>query len=752
MQCDQESVQKEGTEQDSQTNGRANALGSNKAEEDLKADDGELKPKAFDNGALSQAECLKFRDNLFEVIEELRIRRVTDTENEERISQLVKEKHQLERAREEEDGATAELEKKHGQEITDLHKQYKERIQQAEDSKNKSVLDLETSEREIKALKEEVQTLHMCKYSLEQKVKEQERQLKLQACAKDSHLSQMTEMEQKCSSLFLQCRQLTETQDRLEKSVKEAIRINKKLNSVNNHQTCLIKMHDAALEAQKKEVQVLKVQVHCKLNNSDVTSSDEHNSLHLVQQELTIQQDLSKQLQAQLEEIRKEKTEAVSSLQECQSLVDRHVETCSLLKQKLEVVELELQNLKTEHEGLKTSFDKQAQELQNLKDVHKDAFEKWGKEEASLQRRLKTLQEDYENLEKAHNNLEELNTSWAKKNIKMTEEINSLTNNKMLAIKDSQAETASVYSQTELSSTDSSTQTDQQEEDSVSKTNKPNHSLPTVTSLAPMELDDCSESIDTPHDSSLAQDKPSEGQKKENKLHKNVENVTEVQTSMEIDLTNEPDCCKEIPIGDNTQRPDSEPSKGSSPPQMVQTTSGYQKADPAEAKKSAKPPHGSKLNEEFERIDKVFQEAQEKKSSGSDITTTCPQNSTSHKDKGSSSDKDQSSSTAVPLVVPSDVRGAELPSNSSADAVGNNGQPISQMNNGEATGQYQYKFVSLQEAVPALQQHQEKHDKLQTSGAAQSSKKKGGSEGQQEQTDRNEWEELAKSFEVQPNI
>ncbi|CAH1267580.1 coiled-coil domain-containing protein 73-like [Branchiostoma lanceolatum] len=743
MQCGPQDVQKEGLEDGSpaiECNDH-DTKASNKAEQgNLNADGSEIQPKAFDNGALRQAECLKFRDNLFEVIEELRIRRVTDAENEERISQLVKEKHQLERTREEEAGATSELEKKHAQEITDLHRQYKEQIQQAEDNKNKSVLDLETSEREIKALKEEVQTLHMCKYSLEQKVKEQERQLKLQACAKDSHLSQMTEMEQKCSSLFMQCRQLTETHDRLEKSVKEAIRINKKLNSVNNHQTCLLKRNNTALEAQKKEIQLLKVQGHCKLNNSDVTSSVDHNSLYLLQQELNIQQDLSKQLQLQLEEIRKEKTEAVSSLQECQGLVDRHVETCSLLKQKLEVVELELQNLKTEHEGLKKSFDKQAQELHNLKDVHKDAFEKWGKEEASLQSRLKTLQEDYENLEKAHNNLEELNTSWAKKNIKMTEEIKSLTNNKMLATKDSQAETASAYTQTEMSSTDSSTQTDLQQEGSVNKTDKPKSSssgqtLPTITSIAPMELNDCSEPMDTCH---------SKGHDKEDKKphkHTNIGNITEALPCMEIDLTDEH-------VGNNTHSPVWEPNKASSLPQIIET-SACEKTNSPEAKECTKQLQGSKLNEEFERIDKVFQEAQEETSSGNDSTTaSCPQAGTGH--KGSSLNKDHRSSTV--MVASSDVKGAEMPSNNSADGVTDNRQekaPVSQLNSGEATGQYQYKFVSLQEALPAVQLHQEKHGKLQALGAVESSQKKGGSETQQEQTGMNEWEELAKSF--QPN-
>eukprot|EP00058_Branchiostoma_floridae_P012681 XP_002598169.1 hypothetical protein BRAFLDRAFT_82967 [Branchiostoma floridae] len=730
MMLDQENVQKGVIEHDSPKN----SCDVGVDEGDPKAEDGELQPKAFDNGALSQADCLKFRDNLFEVIEELRIRRVTDAENEERINQLVKEKHQLERTREEEAGATAESEKKHSQEITDLHRQYKEQIQQAEDSKKKSDLDLETSEREMKALKEEVQTLHMCKYSLEQKVKEQERQLKLQACAKDSHLSQVTEMEQKCSSLFLQCRQLTETHDRLEKSVKEAIRINKKLNSVSNHQTCLLKISDTALEAQKKEVQLLKVQGHCRQNNSDVTSSDELNSLHMLQQELSTQQDLSKQLQLQLEEIRKEKTEAVSSLQECQGLVDRHVETCSLLKQKLVVVELELQNLKTDYEGLKKSFDKQAQELQNIKDVHKDAFEKWGKEEASLQSRLKTLQEDYENLEKAHNNLEELNTSWAKKNIKMTEEINSLTNIKTLATKYIQAETASVYSQTEFSSTDSYAQTDQQQDCFVSKTDKPkniesNHTLPIVTSIAPMELDDGSESMDT----SLAQDKPSEGQR-EDKKHVGNSNA---QPCMETDLTDEENCKEELPADSDKHRPVLESDKGSSPPRMRQTsTSTCQKTDHLEAKKSTKPTQGSKLNEEFERIDKVFQEAQD-----GDSATSCPQNGTIQ--KGSSVDKDQSSSTVAPVVVPSDVSGAELPSNSSAGGVADNCQPTSQGNNGEIAGQYRYKFVSLQEAVPVVQ-------KPQSSGAVQLSQETGITGNQQGQADRNEWEELAKGFGVQP--
>ena len=99
----------------------------------------------------------------------------------------------------------------------------------------KSNLLCENKEKELKALKDEMRALHvsgfivitsgsnliclhgkLTKHNLEKKVQEQDRQLQLQNSSRENHLNKMSQLEEKCSSLFSLAEDVKEQIERLE--------------------------------------------------------------------------------------------------------------------------------------------------------------------------------------------------------------------------------------------------------------------------------------------------------------------------------------------------------------------------------------------------------------------------------------------------------------------------------------------------------------------------------------------------------
>ncbi|XP_077869621.1 uncharacterized protein LOC102803625 [Saccoglossus kowalevskii] len=106
-----------------------------------------------------QIDNMRFRDNLFEIIEELRIRRSMDAESEDKIKQLVTEKHELERKLESENLRNKNIIDNHDQEISDVKKQYQDKIHQLEEKTTKHTLTVERSNKQMTALKNDIRTL-----------------------------------------------------------------------------------------------------------------------------------------------------------------------------------------------------------------------------------------------------------------------------------------------------------------------------------------------------------------------------------------------------------------------------------------------------------------------------------------------------------------------------------------------------------------------------------------------------------------
>ncbi|XP_066022400.1 myosin-8-like [Pocillopora verrucosa] len=165
---------------------------------------------------IDESRTVRFKNNLFVAIEELRIQRTLDVENEEKIRTLMTEKHEEERMKEELIAKNNILIEQQTQMEIDSKKQQEDRLLQYEEDKAKHALAVECAEKELKVLKDEVRTLHLVKYKLEKKIKEQDRLIQLQNSARDSHESQISTLEKRSKKALDRCIQLAELVEKTE--------------------------------------------------------------------------------------------------------------------------------------------------------------------------------------------------------------------------------------------------------------------------------------------------------------------------------------------------------------------------------------------------------------------------------------------------------------------------------------------------------------------------------------------------------
>ncbi|XP_013400710.1 putative uncharacterized protein DDB_G0274535 [Lingula anatina] len=140
----------------------------------------------------SQAEFLRFRNKLFEIMEELRIKR----------DEVTSEK--------------THLVSQHAEEMEVLQQKNRASLKTLEEEKAKLKMHMHCNESEKKSLKDDVRVLKFMKYNLEKKTQEQERQLCLWRNTKDGSLAQIQELEKKTRMFTQDVKKVMEVQERLE--------------------------------------------------------------------------------------------------------------------------------------------------------------------------------------------------------------------------------------------------------------------------------------------------------------------------------------------------------------------------------------------------------------------------------------------------------------------------------------------------------------------------------------------------------
>ncbi|GCC34388.1 hypothetical protein chiPu_0012861 [Chiloscyllium punctatum] len=226
-----------------------------------------------DTAGLRSVQQLEFKTSLLEAVEELRFRRAAESRYEDQIRNLVVEKQELEWQKESLQHQCNVLSSQHEEAMAVLKKQFQTRINAVEEEKGKFQISMESKERELRGLKEELKGL-------------QEQKVQLQTVAKDNQLSQLSEVEKRFAAISRQCGLVRQAHEKLEQNVDEATRLNKKLITVNKHQENMI--HNLKQELEKVTANLIrsKITSQCKLGEENIHVTEQQQQLEELKKKL----------------------------------------------------------------------------------------------------------------------------------------------------------------------------------------------------------------------------------------------------------------------------------------------------------------------------------------------------------------------------------------------------------------------------------------------------------------------------------
>ncbi|XP_047013222.1 uncharacterized protein LOC108268961 isoform X1 [Ictalurus punctatus] len=330
----------------------------------------------------------------------------SETRHEAQICKLVLEKQELEWQKEALQNQINRMTKEQSESLAVVKKQFQAQIRGIDGEKGKHQLSVELKDKEITSLKEELKLLQLFKYSLEKKLSELEQKVQLQTQVKDSHLNQLGEVEKRFRTISRQCAVVRQVHEKLEQNVEEAMRINKKLVSMN-------KKKESTIAALKKDVEKLNSELVKSKVVSICRSGDESSYLlkdqqmQELKQRLIVETELNKKLRNEIAVERAEKQELMSSLQHAQWLLQTQTQTVSRTEQQLLIHTEEYQVLKREHEMVRERSKEKEDRLVHLIDDYKHSKIALEKEMRTLHAKMQADQEELKAVKKAYDHLHE---------------------------------------------------------------------------------------------------------------------------------------------------------------------------------------------------------------------------------------------------------------------------------------------------------------------------------------------------------
>ncbi|XP_019855885.1 PREDICTED: coiled-coil domain-containing protein 73-like [Amphimedon queenslandica] len=209
----------------------------------------------------TECRMMKYRNKFFELIEELRLRRDVNDQNEKKLCELLFLKHKLTQDIEKQTQQLNEVLESHSHLEEETERKCNEQLKQLEEEKVKLKCLFEGKEKEFQALKDEIRALHMIKYNLEKKLSEQEYTLQVLNVSQENYHSQLSQMEQQCVDMEAKVNEVTKLLETLESNVREAVELNGRLATANDHQQCVVDSYKEELDTYQKDCIKLKVSI-----------------------------------------------------------------------------------------------------------------------------------------------------------------------------------------------------------------------------------------------------------------------------------------------------------------------------------------------------------------------------------------------------------------------------------------------------------------------------------------------------------
>ncbi|NXC09366.1 CCD73 protein, partial [Orthonyx spaldingii] len=350
---------------------------------------------------------LDFKTSLLEAIEELRIRRETETNYEDQINKIVIEKQELEWQKETLQHQTDTLQQQNKEAMAAFKKQLQARMFAMEEEKGKYQLAVETKEKEIDGLKETLKALQISKYTLQKKLNEMDQKLQMHLTAKEEHYKKLNEVERCYATIASQFGIVKGVHGKLEHSVQEAIQHNKKLASVNKRQETEISNLKEELKKVTTDLIRSKVTSQYRVGEENINLAVKEKQFQELQQKIRMETAVSKKVQEENTHIKEEKLEILSSLQCVQELLQRITQVNVRLESELKALKEDYQALERDNELQREKAKQNEEKFLNLQNEHEKALRTWKNDEENMKREIHTVKNELNSLKGLHRHLED---------------------------------------------------------------------------------------------------------------------------------------------------------------------------------------------------------------------------------------------------------------------------------------------------------------------------------------------------------
>ncbi|NWV42241.1 CCD73 protein, partial [Grantiella picta] len=375
--------------------------------------DEDFRAQAFDSTIPSPSETLlsirllDFKTSLLEAIEELRIRRETESNYEDQINKIVIEKQELEWQKETLQHQTDTLQQQNKEAMAAFKKQLQARVFAMEEEKGKYQLAVETKEKEIDGLKETLKALQISKYALQKKLNEMDQKLQMHLTAKEEHHKKLNEVERCYATIASQFGIVKAVHGKLEHSVQEAIQQNKKLTSVNQRQEAEINNLKEELKKVTTDLIRSKVTSQYRVGEENINLAVKEKQFQELQQKIRMETAVSKKVQEENTHIKEEKLEILSSLQCMQELLQRITQTNVRMESELKALKEDYQALERDNELQREKAKENEEKFLNLQNQHEKALRTWKNDEENMRREIHTIKNELNSLKGLHRHLED---------------------------------------------------------------------------------------------------------------------------------------------------------------------------------------------------------------------------------------------------------------------------------------------------------------------------------------------------------
>ncbi|NWV82908.1 CCD73 protein, partial [Dasyornis broadbenti] len=368
---------------------------------------------------------LDFKTSLLEAVEELRIRRETETNYEDQINKIIIEKQELEWQKETLQHQTDTLQQQNKEAMVAFKKQLQARMFAMEEEKGKYQLAVETKEKEIDGLKETLKTLQISKYTLQKKLNEMDQKLQMHLTAKEEHHKKLNEVERCYATIASQFGIVKGVHGKLEHSVQEAIQHNKKLISVNQRQETEISNLKEELKKVTTDLIRSKVTSQYRVGEENINLAVKEKQFQELQQKIRMETAVSKRVQEENIHIKEEKLEILSSLQCVQELLQRITQTNVRMESELNALKEDYQALERDNELQREKAKENEEKFLNLQNEHEKALRTWKNDEENMRREIHTLKNELNSLKGLHRHLEDYHPPQGNQHCEQVENLQS---------------------------------------------------------------------------------------------------------------------------------------------------------------------------------------------------------------------------------------------------------------------------------------------------------------------------------------